>query len=125
MKVWIASGGINKQTLMVAPLTLPQPAAPSNGESKVGTSDPELPSPRQVIPKVQQVDNVEHTLNKGLWVGTGAMRQGWKIFVDMSIPLFFFWVSQLLILSVQDHLMVCIPTCPAVSDPPTQVLRSS
>ena len=41
---------------MVAPPTLPQPAAPSDGESEVGTSDLELPSPQQVVPKVQQVD---------------------------------------------------------------------
>ena len=72
MKAWIAFGGVDEQTVMVTPLTLPQPVAPSNGESKVRASDPELPSPHQVIPKACQVDDVEHTLNKGLWVGTGA-----------------------------------------------------
>jgi len=72
-KVWIASSGVVEQ-VVVAPLpTLPQPTAPSDGESKIVVSDAELPSPLQVIPKVCQADDIEHTLNKGLWMGTGAM----------------------------------------------------
>ena len=69
---WIASGGIIKQVVVAPPLTFPLLVAPSDGESKVGVSDAELPSPFQIVPKVHQADDVEHTLNKGLWVGTGA-----------------------------------------------------
>src|SRR5882724_8657065 len=65
-QVWIASSGVVEQ-VVVAPLpTLPQPTAPSDGESKIVVSDAELPSPLQVIPKVCQADDIEHTLNKGL-----------------------------------------------------------
>ena len=67
-----------------APLTLPQPAAPSNGEYEVGASDTELPFPRQIVPKVHQAIDVEHTLDKGLWVGTGAKQQGRKIYIGVS-----------------------------------------
>ena len=84
MGAWIASGGVVKQVVVVPPPTLPQPAAPSDGESKVGASDAELPSPLQIIPKVRQADDVEHTLDKGLWVGTGAKRQGWRIYIGVS-----------------------------------------
>ena len=42
-------------------------------------SDGEVP-----VSKVQWSDKVEHMLDKGLWVGTGAMRRGWKIFVKVS-----------------------------------------
>src|SRR5882724_8475742 len=72
------------------PPTLPPPLAHSDGESKVGVSDAELPSPHQIIPKVHQADDVEHTLDKGLWVGTGAMRQGWRIYVGVSACLSLF-----------------------------------
>jgi len=84
MKVWITSGGVIEQVAVATLPTAPQPMAPSNSESKVGASDAELPSPRQVIPKVHHVDDMEHTLNKVFWVGTGAMRRGWKIFVNVS-----------------------------------------
>jgi len=83
MGAWIASGGLIKQVVVVPPPTIPQPSAPSNGESEVGASDAELPSPHQLIPKVRQVDDMEHTLDKGLWVGTGVMQCRWKIFVNM------------------------------------------
>ena len=69
---WIASGGVVEQEVVAPPLTLPQPSAPSNSESEVGVSDTEFPSPRKIIPKVHQADDIEHTLDKGLWVGTGA-----------------------------------------------------
>ena len=84
MKVWITSGGVIEQVAVATLPTAPQPMAPSNSESKVGASDAELPSPRQVIPKVCQVDNMEHTLDKGLWVGTGATQWGWNVFVNVS-----------------------------------------
>ena len=86
MGAWIASDGIVKQVVVAPPPTLPQPSAPSHGKSEVGASDPELPSPHHIFPKVHQADNVEHTLEKGLWVGTGVMQRGWKIFVDVSVP---------------------------------------
>src|SRR5882724_1253830 len=70
--VWIASGGIVEQEVVVPPLTLSRPLAPSDGKSEVGVSDTELPSPRQIVPKVRRADDIEHTLDKGLWVGTGA-----------------------------------------------------
>ena len=62
------SGGIIENVVVVAPPTLPQPVAPSHGESEVEISDRELP-----VSKVRQLDEVEHMLDKGLWVGTGAM----------------------------------------------------
>ena len=74
MGAWIASSRIVKQVVVVSPPTLPQPPAPSDGKSEVGVSDKELPSPQQLILKVKQSDEVEHTLDKGLWAGTGATR---------------------------------------------------
>ena len=73
MQVWIVSGGIVENVVAAAPPTLAQPVAPSDDESEVRISDEELPSPQQLISKVQWSDKVEHTLDKGLWVGTGAM----------------------------------------------------
>src|SRR5882724_2033195 len=90
MGAWIAAGRILKQVVVVPPLTLPQPSAPSGGKYEVGVSDEELPSPQQLVTKVQQLDAVEHALDKGLWVGTGATRRGWKIFVKASPSSFSF-----------------------------------
>jgi len=111
MGAWIASGGLIKQVVVVPPPTIPQPSAPSNGESEVGASDAELPSPHQLIPKVRQVDDMEHTLDKGLWVGTGVTCHGWKIFVHVSFLSVLFASTELLILHVQDQLMAHVPTC--------------
>src|SRR5882724_13725148 len=77
-QAWIASGGIIKSMVVAAPPTLPQPAL-SDGESEVTMSNGELP-----VSKVQWSDEVEHTLDKGLWVGIGATQRGWKIFVKVS-----------------------------------------
>src|SRR5882724_7494675 len=74
MGAWIAASGIVEQVVVAPPPTLPQPSAPSDSESEVGVSDKELPSPQQLVPKVQQSDAVEHALDKGLWAGTGATR---------------------------------------------------
>ena len=90
MGAWIASGGIIKLVVLAPPPTLPPLVAPSDGESEVGDSDAELPSPRQIVPKVCQADDMEHTLNKGLWVGTGAKRRGWRIYVGVSACLSLF-----------------------------------
>ena len=44
-KMWIMSGGVVKQVVVVAPPTLPQPLAPSDSKSKVRASNKELSSP--------------------------------------------------------------------------------
>jgi len=72
MGAWIAAGGIVEQVVVAPPPTLSQPLPPSDGKLEVGVSDEELPSPQQLVPKVGQSDKVEHTLDKGLWAGTGA-----------------------------------------------------
>ena len=87
MQASVASGGIVEQAVVAIPLTLPPPRDLSDGESKVGVS--ELPSPHKLVPKVRQADNVEHPLDKGLWVGTGAMRRGWEIYVNINFPFLF------------------------------------
>jgi len=46
--------------------------------------DEELPSPWQVVSKVQQLDDMKHILNKGPWEATPAVCQGWKVFIDVS-----------------------------------------
>src|SRR5882724_7555157 len=84
MGAWIASGRVVEQEVVMSPLTLPRPLAPSDGKSEVGVSDTELPSPQQIVPKVHRADDIEHILDKGLWVGTGATRHGWKIFINVS-----------------------------------------
>ena len=66
------TGGIIVNVVAAAPPTLPQPMAPSDGESEVWISNEELPSPRQVVSKVRQSDNMEHVLDKGVWAMTGA-----------------------------------------------------
>jgi len=66
-RIWIVNGAA-----MTAPLTLPKLPTVSDGESEVGASDKDLPSPWQLISKVQQSDDVEHILDKGVWVATGA-----------------------------------------------------
>ena len=73
-----------EQVVVVKLPTLSQPTAPSDSKSKVKASDAKLLSPCQIISKVRKVDDMEHTLNKGLWAGTGAMCQGWKVFANMS-----------------------------------------
>ena len=84
MEVWITSGGVVKQVVVVAPPTLPRPPASSDSESDVGASK-DLPSPWQLVSKVQQSDDVEHILDKGVWAVTGAKQWAWKIFIKVSI----------------------------------------
>jgi len=43
----------------------------------------ELPSSQQVVSKVQQLDDVRHILDKGSWMATPAMDQGWKVFINV------------------------------------------
>src|SRR5882724_10239523 len=54
MGAWIAAGGIVEQVVVAPPLTLSQPPPPSDGESEAGVSDEELPSPQQLVLKVQR-----------------------------------------------------------------------
>jgi len=76
-QAWIALGGIVESVVVVAPPTLSRPDL-SDGESEVMTSDGEPP-----VSKIKQSDEVEHSLDKGLWAGTGATRRGWQIFVKV------------------------------------------
>ena len=62
------------------------------------------------VSKVQRSDEVEHTLDKGLWVGTGATWQGWKIFVKVSHS-FIRESAKLLIPWFKGQLMERVPTC--------------
>jgi len=65
-------------------------APPDNmdeGKSKAPGSEgaqEELPTPHQLMPKVLQLDQVEHTLDKGAWATMPATHQGWKIFVAVN-----------------------------------------
>ena len=82
---WIVSGGVIEQVVVAAPQTLPQPSVLSDGESEVRTSNDKLPSSKQPVSKVRQLDDVEHVLIKGVWAATGAKCKGWRIFVKVSV----------------------------------------
>ena len=56
----------------------------SDGE-EVGASDEALPSPQQVVPKVQLLDEDEHSLDKGVWEVMPAMHWWWEIYVTVSL----------------------------------------
>ena len=88
-EAWIASSGVVEKAVVVTPPTLPQPMVPSDGEPEVGASDAELPFPHKIVPKVRQADDMEHPLDKGLWVGTGAMRREWQIYVNVILSFLF------------------------------------
>jgi len=68
---------------MVPPTDLTLPA-PSDSKSKVGGSNKELLTPKHLLSKVWQADYVEHVLDKGVWVATPVMCQGWEIFMEVS-----------------------------------------
>jgi len=51
----------------------------------VEESKEDYPSPGWVASKVQWSDQVKHTLDKGPWVATPAVCQGWKIFMEVSL----------------------------------------
>ena len=87
MKAWIATGGVSNSETMVTDV----PAPTNNmdeGKYKApgseGVPQDELPTPHQLVPKVLQLDQVEHTLDKGAWETMPATCQGWKIFVTVS-----------------------------------------
>ena len=82
------SGGV-AAPVVAAPLqnlppTDPTLPAPSDGESEVGASNEELPTPKHLLSEVWLSDKVEHVLDKGAWAITLATRVGWKIYVDVS-----------------------------------------
>src|SRR5882724_1278624 len=64
-KVWIVTGGVATLTVVVPDGPVPSDPA-SAGKSEVGTSNEELPTPRKVLSKVRQVDDIEHVLDKGV-----------------------------------------------------------
>ena len=49
----------------IDPLLQTQPLIPRDGESEVGGSDVELLTPKRLLSKVWQADDVEHVLDKG------------------------------------------------------------
>jgi len=78
---WITNGGS-----ITVPSPPPRLAASSEDESEVVApdEDEELPSLQQVVLKVQQSDDMKHVLNKGPWVATPVVHQGWKVFIHVS-----------------------------------------
>jgi len=86
-KAWIMTGGISALATMVTDMPTP-PANASDGKSEVpGLEDvpqEEFLSLHWLLPKVLQLDQVEHTLDKGAWAAMPATHQGWKIFIMVS-----------------------------------------
>ena len=82
MKAWITTSEVAASATVVTVPTSPNHA--SDGESEVGVSNKELPTPRKVLPKVRQTDEVEHVLDKGLWAAMPATHWGWQIFIKVS-----------------------------------------
>ena len=81
-KTWIATRG-TVATDMPAPANN---ASDSESEVPVMEDVPqeELPTPHRLLHKVLQSDQVEHTLDKGVWATMPATCQSWKIFVEVS-----------------------------------------
>ena len=74
IKAWITTSRIAKyvEPIATAPPKTTRPLSESNGKSEVPGSDEEpdekLLPPCWLVSKVQQSDQVEHTLDKGAWV---------------------------------------------------------
>jgi len=68
----------------VDPLLQMQLLVPSDGESEVGGSGADLPTPKRLLPKVWRANDIEHVLDKGAWATKPATRWGGEIFVDVS-----------------------------------------
>ena len=89
---WISTGGVAAPAIAVLPGVDPllqmQPLILSDGESEVGGSDADLPTPKRLLPKVQRADDIKHVLDKGAWATTPALCQGWEIFVDVTLWIF-------------------------------------
>ena len=86
-KAWIAMGGVPDSATVVTNMITPHNNA-DEGKSKApgseGAPQEELLTLHWLVPKVLQLDQVEHTLDKGAWATTPATHQGWKIFVVVS-----------------------------------------
>ena len=59
----------------------------SEGESEADDSDEELVPASRLVPKVQKDDQKRHTLDRGAWADTPAVRQGDQIYIQVSSPL--------------------------------------
>ena len=110
-KAGVVTGGIADST-MVDPIvtTSPndiRPPPESEGESEVhgsdGEPDKKLPTPCQLVSKVQQSDQVERTLSKGAWAVMPALCQGWKLYITVIDTFLFIMLS--LIFCVQGKMM--------------------
>ena len=90
---WIEKGGPDPNTSMATlppfdvtvGLTQPTNHAASDDKSEIDVSVGELPSPRGLLPKVRRDDQVRIALDKGNWAATPAVRQGAKIFIEVSV----------------------------------------
>ena len=88
-QAWIDKGGPTSGSsvgVTTGPMQLTEQCG-SEGELEVnatddGSGDEQLAT----IPKVRAQDFVRHVLDKGQWTETPAVRQGWKIFVQVSPP---------------------------------------
>jgi len=58
--------------MRMMPPMITQLLAWSDSESKVDVSDEDLPTPQRVLSKVQQEDDVDHVLDKGIWAAMPA-----------------------------------------------------
>ena len=105
-KAWIVTSGVAASTTVVTDVPAHANNA-SDSESEVpgseDTPQEELPTPCQLLPKMLQSDQVEHTIDKGVWAAMPATCQGWKIFIVVSDRSFFFVPS--LIFHAQGQLM--------------------
>ena len=86
-KAWVATGGVDDSATVVTNMIAP-PDNVDEGKSEApgseGAPQEEPLTPHQLVPKVLQLDQVEHTLDKGAWTTAPASHQGWKIFVAVS-----------------------------------------
>jgi len=86
----IKNSGVANPTTMNSIMTyfpmLSKPQDLSDRESEVETSNEVLPSLQWIVLKVQLLDEVEHILDKGVWVVMPAIHWGWEIFVAVSTP---------------------------------------
>ena len=86
-QAWIDKGGPTTGTSVGAttgPMR-PNEHVASDGESEVdATDDGSGDTQLATVPKVRAQDLVRHVLDKGQWSETPAVRQGWKIFVQVS-----------------------------------------
>ena len=96
-QAWIDQGGPDPTTNVPLASATPGPQPPtvpaiSDGESEVdATEDGSGGQERPVVSKVQATDLIRHALDKGQWAATPAVRQGWRISVQVSTGAFVSW----------------------------------